>query len=274
MPALAKGNPFVMKIVVITGSTKGIGFGLAESFLYLGCSVVINGRSTSTVEDAMEALSSRFDPQRICGFPCDVTDLDQVRALWGKAKDHYGEIDYWINNAGMSPPQSKFWEHEPEEILSVVDLNLMGSMNGCAVAIPEMLDQGYGCVYNMEGLGSDGRQIEGSILYGCTKYAVAYLTKGLAKETEGTPIIVGSLSPGMVVTDLLVGEYDKESAEWERVKPLFNILADRVETVTPWLAERVLMNTKNGAQIAWLTKKKIAWRFLSSPFHKRDLFSN
>ncbi len=60
--------------------------------------------------------------------------------------------------------------------------------------------------------------------------------------------------------------------KWERVKRIFNILSDRVETVTPWLARKILSNTKNGVTIAWLTKSKLLGRFLSAPFHKRSVF--
>jgi len=261
-----------METVVITGSTRGIGYGLAESFLGLGCAVVVGGRSASTTEAATTKLSSQYGSERVYGCPCDVRDLDQVKGLWAAAAQQYGKVDCWINNAGIGPTGLRFWEQGAQDIRAAVDVNLVGTMNGCAVAIPAMLDQGHGSVYNMEGLGSDGRQARGSALYGCTKSAIAYLTKGLANEVEGSPVIVGSLSPGMVITDLLTGQFRKESSDWESAKRIFNILADRVETVTPWLAEKALLNTKNGARIQWLSKAKIAWRFLSSPFQKRDMF--
>jgi NAD(P)-dependent dehydrogenase (short-subunit alcohol dehydrogenase family) len=129
-----------------------------------------------------------------------------------------------------------------------------------------------GAIYNMEGLGSDGRMIAGLIPYGTTKYALRYLTKGLAKEVEGTPVRMCHLSPGMVTTDLLVGDLEEMSAteRAQRVK-LINILADKVETVTPWLAARILANRKNGNHIAWLTGGKVAIRFLLAPFRKRSV---
>ena len=62
------------------------------------------------------------------------------------------------------------------------------------------------------------------------------------------------LSPGMVVTDLLTHDYTPE--EFAKAKKIFNILADRVETVTPWLAERVLAGGSNGSRVAWLTRRQ------------------
>jgi len=107
--------------------------------------------------------------------------------------------------------------------------------------------------------------------YGTTKSALAYLTRSLAGETKGTPVIVGGLRPGMVLTELITKEYEDRPEEWERFKPILNILAERVETVTPWLAERVLANRKNGVTINWLTRRKAFSRFLMSPFRKRRI---
>jgi NAD(P)-dependent dehydrogenase (short-subunit alcohol dehydrogenase family) len=121
-------------------------------------------------------------------------------------------------------------------------------------------------------MGSDGRKVAGMLLYGTTKCAVRYFTESLIQETQSTPVQVGTLSLGMVLTDLLVGPEAKESEDWERYVRILNILADRVETVTPWLAQRVLVVRKHGARIAWLTRGKILARFLAAPFRKRNLF--
>jgi NAD(P)-dependent dehydrogenase (short-subunit alcohol dehydrogenase family) len=146
-------------------------------------------------------------------------------------------------------------------------------MYGAQVALCGMRDQGSGSFYNMEGLGSDGRRVEGLTLYGTTKCALHYLTDALVEETRGTPILVGALRPGMILTDLVTGQYaGRPKEEWEDAKRIFNILADRVETVTPWLAQKVLANQRSGVRITWLTRRKVIGRFLAAPFRKRDLF--
>jgi hypothetical protein len=73
----------------------------------------------------------------------------------------------------------------------------------------------------------------------------------------------------MVVTDLLTEGYTPE--EWAEVKRIFNILADKVETVAPFLVERILANTQHGARIAWLTTSKVAWRFLTARIQPRQV---
>ena len=83
---------------------------------------------------------------------------------------------------------------------------------------------------------------------------------------------MGAFSPGMVVTEFLTGRFEEGSEDWKQAKRIFNILADRVETVTPWLAEKAKTNKKNGARFNWMTRGKVISRFLAAPFRKRDLF--
>jgi NAD(P)-dependent dehydrogenase (short-subunit alcohol dehydrogenase family) len=260
-----------MKTVVITGSTRGIGYGLADSFLALGCAVTVSGRTRAAVDKAVAELSSKHGGERVVGHPCDVNDFAQVQALWDVALTRLGKIDIWINNAGISHPQVNFWELSAEQIQAVVSTNLLGAMYGSKVALSGMLDQGFGAIYNLEGLGSGRTRVEGTTGYATTKAALRYLDESLARETQGTPVLVGALRPGMVLTDLVMRPYQDRPEEWERVKRVFNIIADRVETVTPWLAEKALTNDKNGATISWTSTWKIMGRFLLAPFRNRDL---
>jgi NAD(P)-dependent dehydrogenase (short-subunit alcohol dehydrogenase family) len=117
--------------------------------------------------------------------------------------------------------------------------------------------------------------VEGLTLYGTSKRALNYLTDSLAAEVKGTNIIVGALSPGMVLTDFILGRYEgKDPSEWENARKMFNILADKPETVTPFLVEKILQNHKNGTRINWLTGPKVLWRFLTAGISKRDLFQD
>jgi NAD(P)-dependent dehydrogenase (short-subunit alcohol dehydrogenase family) len=261
-----------MKTIVITGSTRGIGYGLADAFLKLGCSVALSGRTQQKVDEAVARLAARHHPDQLFGLACDVTRFEQVSALWNTSKARFGSVDIWINNAGINAGRIPFWHLSSDLIHAGVETNLIGAMNGAAVAINGMLDQGFGAVYLMEGLGSNGRKIKGLTLYGTTKYGLAYLTDALFLETRDTPIIIGAIRPGMVVTDLLTKPFEGKPAEWERAKKVFNLLAERVETVTPWIAERVLSNARSGVRIQWLTRSRMVFCLLRSMFRKRDLF--
>jgi NAD(P)-dependent dehydrogenase (short-subunit alcohol dehydrogenase family) len=261
-----------VKNIVITGSTRGIGYGLADSFLDLGCAVTISGRTQEAVDRAVAELAAKHDAERVFGHPCDVADFEQVQALWDAARTRFGRIDIWVNNAGLGQKQVSFWELPTERIETIVNTNVLGTMYGSKVALLGMLEQGFGALYNMEGLGSGGPKVEGTSVYASSKAGLRYLDEMLAQELSDTPVIIGSLNPGMVVTELVTSPYDGRPEEWERVKRIFNIIADRVETVTPWLARRILNNTKNGARISWSSTWKVMGRFLAAPFRKRDLF--
>jgi NAD(P)-dependent dehydrogenase (short-subunit alcohol dehydrogenase family) len=264
-----------MKIVVITGSTRGIGRGLAEAFLERGHAAVISGRSADGVDAAVAELDKAYNPDHLLGCGCDVTDYDQVDGLWQAAVRRFGRVDIWINNAGQGNRYRAAWEQSPDMMRAIVETNLLGVMNGTHLAYNRMCEQGSGAIYNMEGFGSNGRKRIGLTVYGSTKYGMTYYTESFLEEVReaDSPVLIGTLSPGMVVTDLLTDAFD-DPAELERSKRVFNILADRPETVTPWLVEQMLANTEQGRSIRWLTRGKIYWRFLTAPFNHRDLFSD
>lgn len=261
-----------MKTVVITGSTRGIGNGLANAFLSLGCKVCVSGRTEVGVAAAVGTLTSEYGENNLVGIACDVTEETQLQALWDGVKEQFGKIDIWINNAGVGHPLSDIWHMPIGSIHAVVDTNIKGMIFGSRVAIRGMLEQGEGSLYVMEGMGYDGRKHDGLALYGMSKYGMNYFFESLVDETEDTPILVGSLRPGMVATEFITDRYTGREEEWEKTKPILNIIADRVETVTPWMAKEILSNEKHGEKITWLTKRKLMGRFLMSRFRKRDVF--
>lgn len=261
------------KTVVVTGSTRGIGFGLAHEFLRRDCRVIVNGRSQTAVDAAVKDLAGRHGPDRVGGCPADMTVYDQVQQMWDQAVARLGRIDIWINNAGVAHPDVEFWKLPVAEIDKTVGINLIGLMYGSRVAINGLLAQGGGFLYNMYGFGSTGRFRLGMSIYGSTKRAVNYFTGALVKELAGQPVKVGALSPGMVVTDLVSDQYTERPQDFQRAKDAFNLLGDRVETVTPWLADRVLSNDRAGVNIQWLTGGKLFGRLLLARFKKRDLFA-
>lgn len=264
-----------MKTIIITGSTRGIGLGLAREFLRRGCKVMLSGRSKNTLDNALESLGREFGPENVYGTTCDVGIYESVQALWDAAAERFGTIDIWINNAGVNTPLVPMWELSADDINAVVTTNLTGTLYGCKVALEGMLRQGSGRMYLFEGHGSDDRKIMGLAPYGATKRAVRYLYQSLQLDIKDTPVQVGSISPGIVLTDLILDELRAAPKEKrEKSIRIYNILADTVETVTPWLAEKVLADTEPASRIAWLTMPGVLKRFLMARFKKRDLFAN
>lgn len=257
--------------IVITGSTEGIGLGLAREFLKRGHDVMISSRRPGTVAERMAELRTEFPGRRVAGHACDVGEFAAVQGLWDRAVAELGQVDIWVNNAGRDGYKGPFFGASPEDYELTVKTNLVGMMHCCRVAIPGMYQQGTGTIWNMEGFGSNGQVRPGAAPYGSTKYAVRYLTKTLALELNDTPVRVCYLSPGMVLTDMLVPPPDQRGERWQQTRKLLNILADTVETVTPFLVEGMLKSNRNGDAVRWLTRGKVRWRFFSSMFRKRDL---
>jgi short-subunit dehydrogenase len=179
----------------------------------------------------------------------------------------------WINNAGTAIPIMKFWEVPVKKYKQLVKVNLLGSMYGTQVALHGMLKQGFGALYNMEGFGARGRSMQGMTLYGSTKAAIHFINRSLAKEIKDTPVITGSIAPGMVITEMITRQFEGREAELEKSKPILNIIAEKPETVAPILADKILSNKKNGVTIKFSSSAYIMLKFLIAPFRKRDLFS-
>ncbi len=261
------------KTVVITGSTRGIGLGLAQAFASAGCQVVVNGRSPQAVARALDALAlaDRSDALGVAG---DVSRRDEAQDLWDAGIARFGRIDIWINNAGLIAPRAAFQDVPFETVLSVVGVNLAGTMACCHVALRGMLAQGGGAIYNFEGFGSNDMMRPGLTTYGTTKRALRYFTRSLERECRGGPVRIGTISPGIVATDMIETEIaDLQGEERVRARRLYNVLGDRVETVAPWLAARVLADTGHGSRIEWLTPGKAFMRFLTARIRPRDVFS-
>lgn len=261
-----------MKNVVITGSTRGIGFSMAKEFLKAGCNVTLSGRGEALSETSRADLSA-FEGKYIY-VPCNVQDRASLQNLWDASYKHWGSIDIWINNAGQNVPHVFSWETGESYTQNVINTNILGMIYGSQVAAAGMLKQGHGAIYSMEGLGSNNMIQVKTILYGTTKCALTYFMKRLARELEGTGVIAGRLSPGMMLTDFITKTPDGEKSEViedDKFRKIFNILGDKPKTVAKFFVPRILSNTRNGVQIAWLTNRKAAWRFMTAPFRKNRL---
>ena len=270
-PVYTDNNFRNMKIAVITGGTRGIGAGMVRAFLIRGWKVVWCGTTEMSVENSRKEIMGRFSDEKYLAMKCDVSREEDLENLWAEAIRKFGKVGIWVNNAGTTSDRLPFNEISREKIMRIIDTNLTGLMLATHFVYNRMLEQGQGAIYNMEGLGSDGRTVPGLIPYGTTKRAVRYFTDAFAKEVEGGPVIVGTISPGMVLTDLLLEPVKKDPEKNRDAIRIYNILAEEPETVAPWLVEKMIDNSKNGAKIAWLTKAKVMKRFLTAPFSRRDI---
>lgn len=265
-----------MKTVVITGSARGLGFEMAKVFRKNGYNTVLSDINLERLEQAkreLEKIESAASAE-IC--VCNVTASEDISGLIAFAKENFGEIDIWINNAGVNQPEKAVWELTEDEINAVIDIDLKGAVMGSRLVMQEMAKQKRGAIYNIEGYGSNDAMMLGLSVYGTSKRAVTYFTQALAKESaeKNTGVIVGRLSPGIMITDFItnaLGNKEKINLS-EKTKKVYNILGDYPDVVADFLVNGMIKNTQNNAKIEWLTNKKAAWRFMTAAFNKRDFF--
>jgi NAD(P)-dependent dehydrogenase (short-subunit alcohol dehydrogenase family) len=269
------------KVVVITGSTQGLGFGYAREFLRRGHNVVVSGRTQAAVDSAVARLApdAAVGGGRAVGVACDVADLGQVQALWDAAVAAFGRVDVWLQNAGYARTGVGFLEHSAGEIEAMVRSNVIGSMHAAQVAVAGMQRQGGGRLYlTLGGGGATGRIVPGMSVYSSTKRAVKYLADTLVKELReagDASILVGTISPGINVTEGLLREMRAVPAG-QRARALrqLEFIGDHVETTTPWIVERVLEDTRQGNAITWLTASRMLGRGVGALLgRRRDLLA-
>jgi len=256
-----------MSTVVITGSTQGIGRGLALEFCRRGNNVVVAGRDSDRLAQTLAALA--VEPGQADGLCCDVAQVSDVQALWDLAATRFGRVDIWINNAGLARTVWPILEVPQGEIERMVTTNMLGTINGSRVAGRGMAAQGGGKLFNMLGGGSDGEYFPGLGIYGTTKRGLDYFTNALTKELADTPVIVGKIRPGMVITEAVVREARADMKNFEKSRKIMNNLVDTVETVAPFLVDRILAADRSGCKIRWLTPAKMTGRMLHGMLRKR-----
>jgi len=265
-----------MKTVVITGSARGLGFEMAKLFKKNNLNVVISDLNLDNLKRAKEQLDKIESESTVEYTVCNVTKSKDLLGLIAFTKEKFNTIDIWINNAGVNQPDKAIWELTEKEIDLVLDVDLKGTVIGSKLIMEEMIKQGHGAIYNIEGYGSNDAKMLGLSIYGTSKRAITYFTEALAKEAEvkNTNVIVGKLSPGIMITDFIKTALgDKQHIELpEKTKKVYNILGDYPDVVANFLVNGIINNTKNGAKIEWLTNRKAAWRFMTSAFNKRDFF--
>ncbi|MFX0043613.1 MAG: SDR family oxidoreductase [Candidatus Hodarchaeota archaeon] len=253
--------------IVITGSTKGIGYALAKEFLKHGDNVIISSRDEEKVINIIQKLKEHFPNNRIDGITCDVRIYHDVEKLAERSQELFKSIDIWINNAGTNAYiNANLVDFDPEALKEIVNTNLLGTIYGCKAALKLMIPQNHGRIFNIEGYGSNGRVTPMASAYGATKAAIPQLTKTLSKEAEGTRIGIHTINPGMVITDLLAKDVPPEAVK------IFNILAELPDNIAKFLVPRMKEIKGTNKHISFLKFNKTMYKFMTAGKRKYKFF--
>lgn len=184
------------KMVCITGCTRGLGRAMVEEFIEQGWTVAGCGRSSERIAE----LSTNFAaPHHFRG--CDVSDEASVSAFCAELLETLGAPDLLLNNAAIINPNRPLWEMSADDISSILDINVKGTITMMRHLMPAMLERGSGVVVNFSS--GWGRSTSPEVApYCATKWAIEGLSQATAQETDGKVAVI-ALNPGIIDTEML-----------------------------------------------------------------------
>lgn len=209
---------FTNKIVLVTGSSRGIGKAIAYAFAQAGAKVVLNG---ATNKDRLLATYEEFTKEnlQVIYFFGDVSSYETTKALFEHIKMNFGEMpSIVINNAGISIT-GLFTDTTLDMWNNILSINLNSAYNCIQHALPHMLHEQNGIIINISSIwGNVGASCE--VAYSTTKSALNGLTKALAKELGPSNIRVNAVACGWVDTDMTKEYSEEEKAAFVEEIPL------------------------------------------------------
>ena len=189
------------RAAVVTGSTSGIGLGIARSFAQAGMNLVINGLGNPEEGEALRAgLEDEFGT-RVLFAPADMSRPDQVADLIGVAKDGFGGVDVLVNNAGIQHVEP-IEDFPPEKWEAVTAINLASAFHTIRAVLPGMKARGWGRIINVASAhGLVASPFKSA--YVASKHGILGLTKTVALEAAEHGVTVNAICPGYVLTPLV-----------------------------------------------------------------------
>ena len=210
------------KVVIVTGSTSGIGIGIAKLCAKEAAQVVITGRNAERGQKVVDEIAADGGSAWFHAF--DLTDTDSMHTLIVDVAEKFGHIDVLINNAaGMGMKDGRVDEISLEEFNAVVATDLGGAFNMIKEALPYLLkNEKGGNIINIGSMASCGGDL-GSTAYACAKAGVDMLTQSTALQYGKQNIRCNCVRPGLIVTP------QNESHVPQALKDIFlsNIMVNR-----------------------------------------------
>jgi NAD(P)-dependent dehydrogenase (short-subunit alcohol dehydrogenase family) len=197
-------------VAVVTGGTKGIGFGIAETLVKSGAKVFICGRSKREVAAAVERLSASGPAE---GDVCDVRNEDQVRMMLEECTRVFGGVDILVNNAGMGIFGKTVEEMSGDEFRQTLETNLFGVFYACHHAIPIMKSRGGGYIINISSLAGQNAHPK-MAAYNASKFGLNGFSESLMQEVRHDGIKVSYICPGSVNT-YFGGDSPSDEKAWQ-----------------------------------------------------------
>jgi 3-oxoacyl-[acyl-carrier protein] reductase len=202
------------RTAVVTGSSKGIGYAIAEALARAGANVTVSARN----EDQVRAAAERLDgvgKGEVLGVPCDVRSHEDVKGMIDATVERFGGIDILINNAGVGA-FAPMGELSPEQWLRVIETNLNGVYFACHEALPHMKGRGDGWIINIGSLAGKN-PFAGGAAYNASKFGLVGFSEALMLDVRHEGIRVNYIMPGSVAT--YFNEHTPSDADAWKIQP-------------------------------------------------------
>jgi NAD(P)-dependent dehydrogenase (short-subunit alcohol dehydrogenase family) len=187
------------RVALVSGGNRGIGLEVCRKLADRGLAVILGSRNEESGKKVAQNLSGSVVARQL-----DVADEDSVDRLASFVEEEFGRLDVLVNNAGISNDHGqRGMDADLRRVREALEANLFGAWRLCKVAVPLMQRGGYGRIVNVSsGMGALEDMGGGSPGYRISKTALNALTRILASELRGSGILVNSVCPGWVQTDM------------------------------------------------------------------------
>ncbi|MFC6882492.1 MULTISPECIES: SDR family oxidoreductase [Actinomadura] len=220
-------------VVITAAAGAGIGGATARRCLEEGASVLVSDAHERRLRESARALEKEFGAERVAALPCDVTDEDGVRALYGLAVERFGRIDVAVNNAGLGGT-ADLVDMADEQWDRVIDITLNGTMRCTRAALRIMRDQGAGVIVNNASV-IGWRAQKGQSHYAAAKAGVMALTRCAALEAADHGVRINAVSPSLAMHPHLVKVTSEELLDELTRREAFGRYAE------PWEVANVIV---------------------------------
>jgi NAD(P)-dependent dehydrogenase (short-subunit alcohol dehydrogenase family) len=190
----------VESTALVTGASQGLGAVIARRFVVDGANVFLTARSGHLLEEVRQSLLPLCaEGQTVAAIPCDVSRTSDVECLIEELVSASARLDILVNNASIFGPMGSLEEVSWEEWVETLNVNLLGTVYACRVAIPHLKRSPRGKIINITG-GGAARPLPSLCAYAASKAAVVRFTEELAEEMRPYHVDVNSIAPGPLNT--------------------------------------------------------------------------
>lgn len=193
----------IRRVAVVTGGNRGIGYEICRQLAARGVHVVLAARDAAKGQEAASRLAA--DGGHVESHVLDVADAASVDRFAAWLRRRHGGADILVNNAGVlvDGRSASVLDVDPQVFRDTLETNFFGPLRLCQALVPHMVEQGYGRVVNLSsGLGQLADMGDGTPAYRTSKAALNALTRMVAAATRGRGVLVNSMCPGWVRTDM------------------------------------------------------------------------